>query len=370
MTRTLIALTLFALPALSQPYTYPGKGWTQANPARLGWSVPKLEKAKAYANEIGPSAVVVVHRGALIAAWGEVDERHAVQSVRKSFLSALLGIAVAQKKLDVNATLARLGIDDRPPLTAAEKRARVADLLTSRSGIYHSALYEHPSWKRRKPARGTHAPGTKWFYNNWDFNALGTIFERATGNTIGDAFAQSIADPIGMEDFRAKDVEYLTRTSMTERAMENESDHRAYIFNMSARDMARFGHLYLSGGRWNGRQVVPASWVRDSTRAITSTGLGSGYGYMWWVEPETAKMPAMVYASGAGGHRIFVIPKLDLVVVHQVPTGGVGLFSQLRRRFFGGPSVEEEELAVLLKLILDARGAAGGSTVRREETFR
>ena len=359
MTRTLIALVLFAFPLLGRAearptFVYPQKEWTQADPARLGWSVMRLNKAKAYADAIGPSAVVVVHRGSLIAAWGDVDERHAVQSVRKSFLSALLGIAVAQKKLNVNATLAQLRIDDRPPLTAAEKRARVVDLLTSRSGIYHSALYEHPSWKKRKPARGTHAPGTHWFYNNWDFNALGTIYERATGSTIGDAFARSIARPIGMEDFRAKDVDYLTRTSATEKFMENESDHRAYIFNMTARDMARFGLLYLSEGRWNGRQIIPASWIRESTRAIADTGSRGGYGYMWWVQPESKAMPAMYYASGAGGHRIVVIPKFELVVVHQVPSGGVGLFTQLRRRFFGSHSVEDEEIARLLQLIIAA----------------
>jgi CubicO group peptidase (beta-lactamase class C family) len=348
--RTLIALALFTLPVLAQPYVYPKKQWQQVSPAAYGWSVPRLAAAQRYAGEIGPSAVMIVHRGALIAAWGDVDERHAVQSVRKSFLSALIGIAAAQKKLDVNATLAQLGIDDDPPLTAGEKRARVADLLTSRSGVYHSALYEHPSWKKRKPAHGSHAPGTHWFYNNWDFNALGTIFERATGATIGDAFTRSIARPIGMEDFRPGDVDSLTRTSMSERAMENESDHRAYVFSMTARDMARFGLLYLSGGRWNGRQVVPASWVRESTRAIVAeTGRRGGYGYMWWVEKD------MYYASGAGGHRIFVFPTRDLVIVHQVPTGGVGLFAQLRRRFFGGPDVEDEEVAKLLQLILAAK---------------
>lgn len=330
--------------------SHEGSSWKRADPARSGWSVAKLNEAKQYAEQIGPSAVVIVHRGKLLAAWGDVDERHAVQSARKSFLSALIGIAVAEGKIDPDATLEQLGIDDHPPLTPAEKQARVRDLLTSRSGIYHSAIYEHPSWKKRKPRRGTHQPGEAWFYNNWDFNALGTIYERATGQSIGDAFAQRIARPIGMEDFRPEDVVYLTRRSTTERFMHNESDHRAYIFNITARDMARFGLLYLNEGRWNGRQIVPASWVRESTRAHAETGRG-GYGYMWWVTPE------MFYASGAGGHRIMVFPKLDLVIVHQVPSGGVGLFTQLRRRFFGAKSVEEEEIQKLVRLIVAAHPA-------------
>jgi len=347
MIRTFIILLFAALTAQSQSL-YPQQHWQPADPAALGWSVERLGAAHAYAKEIGPSAVMIVHRGALVVSWGDVDRRHAVQSVRKSFLSALYGV----HQIDVEASLAGLGIDDRPPLTDAEKSARVKHLLTSSSGIYHSALYEHPSWKKRKPARGAHAPGQEWFYNNWDFNALGTIFERSTKTSIGDAFARDIAGPIGMEDFRPRDVAYLTRRSLPERIMKNDSDHRAYIFSVTARDMARFGLLYLNEGRWDGKQVVPAEWVRESTRAHLDAGRRGSFGYMWWVAPD------MVYASGAGGHRILILPKHDLVVVHQVPTGGVGLFTQLRRRFFGGPSVEDEEVAKLLELILAAHPAA------------
>lgn len=120
-------------------------------------------------------------------------------------------------------------------------------LLLSRSGVYHSAIYEDFGWKRRKPARGSHAPGERWYYNNWSFNALGTIFERAAGRSIGDAFAEWIARPIGMQDFRAGDVGYLTRDAVTERIMGNASDHAAYMFHLSSRDLARFGLLYAAG---------------------------------------------------------------------------------------------------------------------------
>ena len=55
--------------------------------------------------------------------------------------------------------------------------------------------------KKNRPARGSHAPGTFRYYNNWDFNVLGTIFEKRTGLKIGEAFYQRIAKPIGMQDF-------------------------------------------------------------------------------------------------------------------------------------------------------------------------
>src|SRR6266436_1013879 len=65
-----------------------------------------------------------------------------------------------------------------------EKRATIADLLKARSGVYHPAVAETEWMKARRPARGSHLPGAIWYYNNWDFNALGTIFEPASGTHI------------------------------------------------------------------------------------------------------------------------------------------------------------------------------------------
>jgi CubicO group peptidase (beta-lactamase class C family) len=78
-------------------------------------------------------------------------------------------------------------------------------LLEARSGIYHAALYETPDMAAKRPAHGSHAPGTFWHYNNWDFNALGTIYEHATGTGIYDALDALIARPIGMQDYRPQD---------------------------------------------------------------------------------------------------------------------------------------------------------------------
>jgi CubicO group peptidase (beta-lactamase class C family) len=68
---------------------------------------------------------------------------------------------------------------------------------------------ETESMKKNRPARGSHAPGTFWYYNNWDFNVLGTIFEKKTGLKIGEAFYQRIAKSIGMQDFQPNDVYYI-----------------------------------------------------------------------------------------------------------------------------------------------------------------
>jgi CubicO group peptidase (beta-lactamase class C family) len=238
-------------------------------------------------------------------------------SIRKSFLSALIGIAVSDHRIKLDSTLGELGIDDNPPgLTEIEKGATVRELLEARSGVYHSALYETPGMAKARPPRGSHAPSTFWYYNNWDFNALGTIYEHATGAGIFEALDRQIAKPIGMQDYKPADGEYVRGEA---------SIHPAYAIRMSARDLARFGLLYLHRGNWAGRQIVPEGWVDESTRAYSKAPSGQGYGYLWWIGFQggavapTVTLPAGSFlAQGAGGQYALVVPALDLVVVHRV----------------------------------------------------
>ncbi len=169
-------------------------------------------------------------------------------------LNSLIGIAVAEGKINLSDTLEKLGIDDnKPSLTDVEKQATVRDLLEARSGVYHPTDYETKGMIEKKPQRGSHAPGTFWYDNNWDFNTLGYIYEHATGTKIFQSFYREIAQPIGMQDFRPHDGHYITSA---------DSLFPAYPFDMSTRDFARFALLYLHGGNWNGTQVVPEDWLR------------------------------------------------------------------------------------------------------------
>ena len=148
-------------------------------------------------------AFVALQRGRPLAAWGDIERRVGVASVRKSLLGALIGRAVARGTLHLTDTLDALGIDDAPdPLTTREKTATLAQLLAARSGITHPAI-DQPG---ALPPRGELAPGEQFLYNNWDFNILGVIYERATGVRIGEAFAREIAAPTGMLDFEPGDV--------------------------------------------------------------------------------------------------------------------------------------------------------------------
>jgi CubicO group peptidase (beta-lactamase class C family) len=302
----LLCLTLLAAAAHSAHY--PGAHWENRRPA--GWSAARLQAARDYSTTVSTAAVMVVQDGFVVNEWGETSAKFRCHSMRKSLLSALYGIHVKEGRIKLSATLASLGIDDNEPgLSAEEKLATVHDLLKARSGIYHPALYETAGMKAARPARYSHPPGTFWYYNNWDFNALGTIFEKLTGARIFQELERRIARPLQMEDFRVADGEYVTGP---------DSVHSAYPLRMTARDLARFGYLFLRQGKWRGKQIIPKTWVRESTTSYSNASRqgskGDGYGYMWWVRQDSYS------ARGAGGHYVVVIPRKDLVVVHRVNT--------------------------------------------------
>lgn len=295
------------------------QAWQDVDPTMSGWSTDKLNAIRRQSTALKPTAVMIVQDGSVVASWGDISRKVNVASVRKSLLSALYGIAVSEGRVDLSSNLADLGIDETAPrLTATEKTATVRDLLMARSGVYHPAAYETGDIKRKRPQRGSHAPGSFWFYNNWDFNALGAIYRRQTGEDIFQSFERRIARPLGMDDFSAKDGVYVS---------ERFSEHPAYPFKLSARDAARFGQLFLNEGRWGDQQVVPASWVRESTAPYSwAKRIRQGYGYMWWTLSADTWGPNAFYASGYGGQVIAVVPSKRLVVVQTVdlkrnPTG-------------------------------------------------
>ncbi len=294
-----------------------GSDLPTASPESMGYSSAQLAALTPYAASIHAPAGMVLVGGKVIYQWGDTTAKAQVHSIRKSFLSSLYGLEVARGTISLSSTLQQLGIDDvAPSLTIAEQQATVQDLIESRSGVYHVANYETASEVANRPARGSHPPGTFWYYNNWDFNAAGGIYEQATGRTIFDAFAQEIATPIGMQDYSPADGSYEEVATV--------SKWPAYLFDMSTRDMARFGQLYMQAGQWNGTQVVPANWIAESLHSYSDvpTFPGQGYGYLWWIAETGAGLFNHVdvgggafAAEGSGGHYIAVLPAYDMVIV-------------------------------------------------------
>ena len=292
-------------------------------PEEVGYSSVELGNARQFAEQSGFAAVMALYDGKVFFNWGNIEYNYKCHSIRKPFLCALIGIYKQLGYINLDATLQQLGIDDIPPsLTNEEKQATVRYLLQSRSGVYHNAAAETQEMKDTRPERGSHLPGTFFYYNNWDFNTLGTIFEQQSSTKIFEEFKRKIADPIGMEDFSISNCYYQYEDSL--------SVHPAYSFRMSARDMARFGVLYQNNGNWKGTQIIPEDWIAESTTtySVLDSSLGIGYGYMWYTIPDGSGFEQIIgasgfYHTGVGVHIVIILPEKKLVLVERYDTDGV-----------------------------------------------
>ena len=324
----------------------PGAEWERvASPEAAGWSGAGLDSVRARLALLPTTAMLAVVGGRVLMEHGDPAAAGYLASVRKSVLSMLFGRYVADGTIRLDRTLGELGIDDVGGLTAAEKRATVRHLLAARSGVYHPASNPGDNLADAPP-RGSRRPGEYFLYSNWDFNALGTVFERATGRSVYDALESDLARPLGMQDF---DRALQAKSGDTARSV-----HPAYHMDLSTRDMARLGLLMLREGRWGAEQVVPREWVRESTRPVTRSaemnpaglrGGPFGYGYLWWVfdRPELGRAYRGGYAGmGAYGQYLVVLPALDLVVAHKTRPGQ-------------GREVSTREFLGVLELLVRAR---------------
>jgi len=215
-------------------------------------------------------------------------------SVAKSFVSALIGIAIEEGYIG--------SVDD--PITKyipeleqpGMDKITIHHLLTMSSGLKYSGegggggplgddakTYYDPNLRELALTVGLEVePGRRWEYNNYHPLLLGMVLERATGHPVATYLSQKIWRPLGME---AEGSWSLDSESSGFEKMESGINARAI-------DFAKFGWLYLKRGEWDGEQVVPASWVEQSTRVETTTDPADFYQYFWWVdvvEPERGR---------------------------------------------------------------------------------
>lgn len=302
--------------------TMPASTWWRDESAQTSACRATLEALRDDLGRSPTTSLMAVHGRDVIFRFGPLDHATAINSGRKSLLAMLYGTPVEQGTIRLDDTLATLGVDDLGGLLPIEREARVRDLLTARSGVYHAAANTGDD-SAAAPPRGSQRPGSYFLYNNWDFNAAGDIYEQLTHRDIYRAFAEDIATPLGLEDFR---IEREHRSGDATRSI-----HLAYHFHLSARDMARIGELMLAHGAWNGRQLVPADWTTTITTPVTRAAemhpphvarKGIDYGDLWWIpeEPQDSPLAGSYFAWGYFGQFILVVPKRDMVVVHKYET--------------------------------------------------
>jgi CubicO group peptidase (beta-lactamase class C family) len=250
--------------------------------------------------------------------YHEGTKLHTMQSVSKSVTSALVGIAIGEKKLPgVDAKAMPYFADFRIAPDPRRDRMTIADILTMRTGIQwdeESTDYTDPrnncavmeasdDWVRYVLEQPMAAePGTKFVYNSGATELLSYLLSKVTGKPADEYAKERLFAPLGIEYYWKRTPKSLADT-----------EGGLYL---SPRDLAKIGFLYLHDGAWDGRRILPDGWVRASTRQWTKTNEPPyGYGYQWWTIPEEAGKPAAFLAWGYGGQLLIVVPSLDLISV-------------------------------------------------------
>jgi CubicO group peptidase (beta-lactamase class C family) len=309
----------------------PARDWKVSTPDEQGLDGKALAElaGQIQAGEVCPNlhALLVVRHGVLVLekyfnGWKR-DELHTLQSVSKSFTSALVGIAIARGEFTgVDEKVLDFFPDMKDIANMDERKAsmRLEDLLTMRSGTdYHEQGLDSPHYQLNKLRKGwdkfyldrpmVRAPGTGFQYDSGGVILISAMLKNRTGMHALQYAKRHLFEPLGIKSFF-----WL--------ANGEGHSHAGGGLALTARDTAKLGQLYLDNGRWEGKQVVPEEWVRESCSMhvdLAAPGQPpAGYGYLWWIGAPDPRGDGRQYVSmarGRYGQFIFVAPEHDMVVV-------------------------------------------------------
>jgi CubicO group peptidase (beta-lactamase class C family) len=330
--------------------------WPEGAPEDQQMDSAVLDGARTYAFQAGKNTqgVVVTRRGTLVAEWYE-DGRDASSyaaswSMGKSFTSALVGIAIDEGKIpSVDVPLVdyypewagspREGIhlDHVLHMASGLKWLEAYDLqMANESDVVQIVLTpDSPlAYVVARPLESE--PGTVFNYSSGNTLLMSGVLQQATGMSAGDYAEARIFDKLDMDSaewWRARTGETLTYCCL----------------DMTSRDFAKFGLLYMQHGQWEGEQIVPAAWIDAS---LTSSPSYEGYGYQWWLDGKVdPELPSDLFmANGHDGQFIYVIPSRELVIVRN------GHYDK-----FPGPPVADPSL--FLRYPSDGLGGEGSGTI-------
>ena len=303
---------------------WPTEGWRTSTPEEQDMDSAQLDQVMVYLDEnnLDIHSVVIVRNGYIVleeypGVGYDQNRTHELRSVTKSFVSALIGIAIEKGFIiGVDETMVNL-FPNRTIKNLDERKESITleHILTMKAG------FEWNEWKYAYSDPRNHYvkaissnnliqyvldlpmatdPGVVWNYNGGTSDLLSALITESTGYDTLNFAQEFLFGPLGI----------------TNLSWARDDRHGIYFagfgLNLTPRDMAKFGYLYLHDGEWDGKQVVPADFVADSVKTHSKFSVSSGYGYQsWWTYPQQG-----VYrAAGLDGQRIYVSPDLELVVV-------------------------------------------------------
>lgn len=318
---------------IDSPY-YPTHDWQTTDPP-----APLTGALAAAADRLGRpqsnAAAFLAVQGGRIACeryyhgYAQIDRLH-LFSVTKSVVSALIGIALGEGKLQsIDQPVLDFFPGFNPPPASPLPLLTLRHLLTMSSGMawplggralehFFPRLLRAPDWSRFILSLPYHRAQMGVFhYSSANSHLLSLILTRATGQPAAEYAAQRLFAPLGIGAIgNGGAIGSSGAAGAQDGAIQWDADPQGHStggwgLHLSAREVARFGLLYLRGGRWQGQTILPEGWVEESTRL--PEGAESGYGCQWWLRRIGGEP---VYAAlGSGGQYLFCAPARDLLVV-------------------------------------------------------
>jgi CubicO group peptidase (beta-lactamase class C family) len=259
------------------------------------------------------NSLVLVRHGHVIAEgwWApwQAEDRHMLYSLSKSFTSTAVGLAIADGKLSLDDPVLKFFPDEAPTeATANLKAMRIRDLLSMSTGHHEETIKPfsftslEPQTKQFLAMPVAHKPGTHFVYNTPATYMCSAIVQKVTGEKVVDYLRPRLFEPLGIEG-----------------PIWLESPQGVCLggfgLNIRTEDIAKFGQLYLQNGQWQGKQLIPATWVETATSRQVSNGSNpdsdweQGYGYQFW-----RCRHGFYRGDGAFGQFCIVMPEYDAVL--------------------------------------------------------
>lgn len=355
----LVSLSACQRPATTATPYFPAKGdaWAQRDPAKVGMDADRLDSAVAYAKTqettqmppdfstqeeifgklLGPMPTsrattngIILRHGYIVAEWGDTWQPDPTYSVAKSVLSTVLGITAGRGLIpDIRQPVANLIHDGG--YESEQNRA-----VTWEQHLRQTSEWEGELWGKnsdfigkeafgkgeRKP-RTLQAPGAYYEYNDVRVNRLALSLLRLWKKPLPDVVRDEIMNPIGASDTWQYIPYPIAVADVDGKQLPSVSGGTRWGggLRINARDLARFGYLFLRQGRWQDQRIVSADWVKQAT---TPGPVGPDYGYLWWLNTgkgESGRKPwpdaptTSFAALGAGSNTVWVDPEHDIVIV-------------------------------------------------------
>jgi CubicO group peptidase (beta-lactamase class C family) len=343
---------------------WPSPDWPAADPADAGLDAARLADAKDYALSAGGSGMIVRY-GKVVLHWGDQRQKYDIKSATKSFGATMLGVAVKDGKIDLDAPARRyhpsLGV---PP--ESNLQTGWLDEITIRHLATQTAGFEKPGGYEPLLFR----PGTQWHYSDGGPNWLAECITLQYGRDLEELMFERVFTPLGItrDDLHWRKNQYRPREIDGIPRREFGAGIHANVEALS-----RIGYLYLHKGRWKDTQILAPEFVEIATRpAKEVVGLpewkgdahgnaSDHYGLLWWNNADGALEGAprdAFWAWGLYDSLMIVVPSLDLVIVR----GGAGGRSLPREKDGDHYDVLKPFLGPIVKGVSVVRGPSSVGT--------